>query len=148
MIDRKQAWESSHPDRIVLLKTHRLKELMIACKWYSDSKRTQHTQGFQMRAEALSRELEDRRHKTTIKTGVSAAVISLFGAAASWFGAFHTSSVPLNNSKSSTSTEQVQQSTPQTQNAKLESTHPPDTTKPEVSKSQATPAPQPIRKES
>lgn len=89
MIDMKEAWDSGHPDKIASLSHSRLKELHNACEWYSDSKRTRYPRGFKMRARALERELQNRRHDTATVVSIVAAAIALLSAVASLYGALH-----------------------------------------------------------
>src|SRR6266705_125571 len=89
MIDMKEAWDAGHPDKISALSTARLKQLHTACEWYSDSKHTKFPRGFRMRARALEREVESRRHSTATKIAIFAAVVACVAAAASWVAAIH-----------------------------------------------------------
>lgn len=89
MIDMKEAWDSGHSDKIASLPSSRLKELHNACEWYSDSKHTRYPRAFKMRARALERELQNRRHNIATVVSIVAASIALLSAAASIYGALH-----------------------------------------------------------
>jgi cytoskeletal protein RodZ len=86
-IDRKEAWESSAPDGIKSLGYYRLKELHLACEWYSKSKHTRYHGGFEMRTLALARELEHRRHRRTFTVMAIAAFFALLAAIGTWVNA-------------------------------------------------------------
>jgi cytoskeletal protein RodZ len=143
MFTEKEAWETSHPDKLGTLGTAKIKDLLVTCEWYSKTeKRPGHQKGFQMRAEALERELEHRRHKTTIRTSIAAAIVSLVGAAASWFGAIDSLSHPHSTSVSATPTPQVQQSKTNTQAAQSATKNLPGISATAPTPAKASPTPQ------